>query len=108
MRLHNGCTIRYNEPMAQKTLTPKETRLSIRASNAEKAILAQAARARRMNTSQFVLQSSLDAAHAVLVDQTEFRLPPDRWRAFCEKLDAPPRVIPDLKQLFSEREPWSE
>jgi uncharacterized protein (DUF1778 family) len=56
--------------MASKTLTPKESRLSIRASDAEKAILAQAARARRMNTSQFVLQSSLDAAQAILVDQT--------------------------------------
>ncbi|MCI0523996.1 MAG: DUF1778 domain-containing protein, partial [Acidobacteria bacterium] len=56
--------------------TRKEQRLSIRLSAQEKKILTQAARARRTNVSRFVLQASLDAAHVVLVDQTEFRLPP--------------------------------
>lgn len=88
------------------TATQKEKRLSIRATEPEKAILAQAARARRTNVSQFVLQASLDAAHAVLVDQTEFRLPPDQWEAFCQRLDAPPKEISALRQLFSEQEPF--
>ena len=85
--------------------TQKETRLSIRASEPEKTILLQAARARRTNISQFVLQASLDAAHAVLLDQTQFRLPPEQWQAFCERLDEPAKVIPALRQLFSEPEP---
>jgi uncharacterized protein (DUF1778 family) len=84
----------------------KESRLSIRASEPEKAILARAARARRVNTSQFVLQASLDAAHAVLADQTEFRLPPDQWEAFCRRLDAPARALPALARLFGEGEPY--
>ncbi|MUG92437.1 DUF1778 domain-containing protein [Scytonema sp. UIC 10036] len=84
--------------------TQKETRLSIRATESEKAILAQAARVRRTNVSQFVLQASLDAANAIVVNQTEFRLAPDQWEAFCERLDAPPKVIPELQQLFSEPE----
>ena len=88
------------------TTTQKETRLSIRATEPEKAILAQAARARHTNVSQFVLQASLDAAHAVLVDQTEFRLPSDQWEAFCQRLDEPPKVVPALRQLFSEQEPF--
>ena len=83
----------------------KETRLSIRASDPEKSILMEAARARHTNISQFVLQASLDAAHAVLVDQSEFRLSADQWKAFCERLDAPAKVIPALKDLFSESEP---
>jgi uncharacterized protein (DUF1778 family) len=86
--------------------TQKETRLSIRATEQEKAILAQAARARRTNVSQFVLQASLDAANAILVEQTEFRLTPDQWEAFCERLDAPPKVLPGLQRLFSEPEPF--
>ena len=86
--------------------TQKEKRLSIRATEPEKAILAQAARARRTNVSQFVLQASLEAANAILVDQTEFRLPLDQWEAFCQRLDAPPKVIPALRQLFSEQEPF--
>lgn len=82
----------------------KERRLSIRATELEKAILAQAAQARHMNISQFVLQASLEAANAILVEQTEFRLPPDQWEAFCQRFDAPPEVIPALQQLFSEPE----
>jgi len=67
-------------------------------------LLAQAARARHMKTSQFVPQASLDAAHVVLVDQSEFRLPPEQWEAFCQRLKAPAQVIPALRQPFSERE----
>ena len=82
----------------------KETRLSIRASEPEKSILMDAARARHTNISQFVLQASLDAAHAILADQSEFRLSADQWKAFCERLDAPAKVIPALKDLFGESE----
>lgn len=84
----------------------KETRLSIRTTEAEKAILAEAARVRHTNISQFVLQASLDAANAVIAEQTDFRLPPDRWEAFCQRVDAPPKEIPALRQLFSEPEPF--
>jgi len=83
----------------------KERRLSIRTSAQAKKILSQAARLRRTNVSQFVLQASLEAAHAVLADQTEFRLSPAQWKAFCERLDAPAKVIPALRDLFSEPEP---
>jgi uncharacterized protein (DUF1778 family) len=86
--------------------TPKETRLSIRTTEQEKAILAEAARIRHTNVSKFVLQASLDAANAILMNQTEFRLPPDQWEAFCEHLDAPPKVVPALQRLFSEPEPF--
>ena len=93
--------------MLETAGTPhKETRLSIRATEPEKAILAQAARVRHTNVSQFVLQASLDAANAILVDQTDFRLPPDQWEAFCQRVDAPPKDIPALRQLFSEPEPF--
>jgi uncharacterized protein (DUF1778 family) len=90
---------------AATTRKQKERRLSIRASAQAKRILAQAARARHTNVSQFVLQASLDAAHAVLADHTELRLSPAQWKEFCERLDAPAKVIPALRDLFSEPEP---
>ncbi len=92
-------------PRADAT-TSKESRLSIRASEPEKTILSQAAQARHTNVSQFVLEASLSAAHAVLVDQTHFRLSPEQWSAFCERLDAPPKVIPALRDLFREQDPF--
>lgn len=59
---------------------------------------------RQTNTNQFVVRSSLDAARADLADQSELRLPPEQWEAFCERLDAPPQVIPALFELFKEPE----
>ena len=91
--------------LEETTTTQKETRLSIRASEQDKQVLVQAAQVRHTNISQFVLQASLDAAHTVLADQTEFRLPPEQWQAFCERLDEPAKVIPALRNLFGEPEP---
>lgn len=89
---------------AVKTRKQKETRLSIRTSEPEKKILMHAARLQHTNISQFVLQTALDAAQAVLADQAEFRLPPAQWKAFCERLDAPAKVIPAVRDLFRESE----
>jgi uncharacterized protein (DUF1778 family) len=90
---------------ASATRRRKEPRLSIRLSAPEKQILTQAARARRTNVSQFVLRAGLDAACAVLADQTEFRLSPAEWEAFCKRLGGPAKVVPVLRDLFSESEP---
>lgn len=35
-------------------------------------------------------------------DQAMFRLSPVQWQSFCDALDAPPRVIPALRQLLTE------
>jgi predicted DNA-binding antitoxin AbrB/MazE fold protein len=42
------------------------------------------------------------AANSSEGDQTLFLLPPERWRAFCDALDAPPRDIPALRKLLTE------
>lgn len=89
-----------------QTAALKEKRLTIRATEPEKELLAQAARAKRTNVSRFILEASLNAANAVLVDQTEYRLPPEQWDAFCRRLDDPPKTIPALQQLFRENAPF--
>lgn len=91
----------------QTTTTQRESRLSIRTSALDKTLLEQAARARHMNMSQFVLESSLDAARTIIADQTEFRLSTEQWEIFCQCLDTPPQTIPALRQLFSEAEPFA-
>ena len=37
-----------------------------------------------------------------MADQAHFTLSPERWDAFCEALDAPPRDIPALRKLLTE------
>ena len=36
------------------------------------------------------------------VDLTHFALPPERWQAFCDALDTPPRDIPAPRKLLTE------
>jgi uncharacterized protein (DUF1778 family) len=86
--------------------TVKEDRLYVRMSPDQKQRVTRAARTRHLTTSQFVVQATLDAAEAVLADQTVFHLSPEQWEAFQARLDEPPRDIPALKKLFSEPLPF--
>ncbi|MGI4788080.1 MAG: DUF1778 domain-containing protein [Janthinobacterium lividum] len=43
---------------------------------------------------------------AVVVDQNQFRLSPEQWKAFCQRLDASPQVIPGLSELFCKADPF--
>ena len=81
----------------------KSERLAIRVAAADKTKLERAAALQRRSVSEFVLASSREAAEHVLGEQTHFRLPPARHRAFLAALDAPAREIPELKRLFSRR-----
>jgi len=40
-------------------------------------------------------------ADPAAADQVHFVLPQERWDAFCEALDAPPRAIPELSDLLN-------
>jgi uncharacterized protein (DUF1778 family) len=50
--------------------------------------------------SEFVLESALVRADETLAERTRFGLDADRWKAFMEALDAPPREIPRLGRLL--------
>ena len=80
----------------------KPARLNIRVSEQEKEILAQAARVSNTTISQFVLQKAYTEAQAVLAGQTRFPLSSERWHEFCKALDAPPKEIPQLRELLTE------
>ena len=81
----------------------KSERLAIRIAATDKARLERAAAIQRRSVSEFVLASSREAAEHVLGEQTRFRLPPAKYRAFLAALDAPAREIAALKRLFSRR-----
>jgi hypothetical protein len=40
------------------------------------------------------------------VESVHFTLPADRWQAFCDALDAPPKEIPALRRLFEKASPF--
>jgi len=81
--------------------TQKAEQLHIRTSQFQKSKLAEAARVKNMNVSQFVLQASLEAADTILADQTRIVLSQDAFAEFCRLLDEPPAVLPKLKEQLA-------
>jgi uncharacterized protein (DUF1778 family) len=92
------------KPRASRNATTVQLRLS----SAEKAVIAMAAELRQTTLSKFMLEHAYQAAQQALADQVHFALPPGRWQAFQEALDAPPRQIPALRKLFAEESIFDE
>lgn len=87
----------------RKTSVPlKATRVQLRLTADQKAVLARAAQLRRTSLSTFMLEHAYEAAQHVLAEQVDIAMPPEEWEAFCKALDAPPRRIPALQKLLTE------
>ncbi len=80
----------------------KEDRLGIRLAPGEKALFKRAAELERKSLSEFVLASAREKAEALLAEQNRFTVSAAQMKALCKALDTPPRIIPRLRQLFSE------
>lgn len=81
----------------------RTAKLDLRLTPEAKETLQAAAQAAWRSVSEFVLESALVRAEETLADRTRFGLDADRWKAFLEALDAPPRDLPRLERLFREK-----
>ncbi len=67
----------------------------------------QATKARLRSACSGTFNHSTSRAYAeaqlILAEQRQFRLPDKKWREFCEALDAPPKDVPALRKLLTER-----
>ena len=84
------------------TPSPRSEKLDIRLTPEAKQILQQAAKERHTSISQFVLESALRSASAVLAERSRFGLNAEQWEAFMAALEAPPRRHPRLERLLNE------
>jgi len=89
----------------QATVKP-EMRLSIRANQSQKSILARAATARHMNVSQFVLGASLREAEQVINDETRIVLSADEYDWLVKYMDEPPGPKPRLREALLQKPVW--
>jgi uncharacterized protein (DUF1778 family) len=81
----------------------KESKVQIRLRPAQKDLIARAAQVKQTTLSGFVVEHALNAAQHVLADQVHFVLAMEQWEAFCAALDAPPKEIPALRRLLTEK-----
>ena len=80
----------------------KEDRLGIRLAPGEKEFFKRAAKLESKSLSEFVLASAREKAESLLAQQNRFTVSAAQMKALCQALDAPPRIVPQLRKLFSE------
>jgi uncharacterized protein (DUF1778 family) len=64
--------------------------------------LEEAALTSGRSVGEFVVESALVHAEAILADRTRFVLDAGPWTWFLESLDAPTREVPRLRRLFEQ------
>jgi uncharacterized protein (DUF1778 family) len=85
-----------------ETRPSRETRLNLRATARQDALIRQAAQATSKTVTEFVLDSASIAAEQVLADRRWFMLDESSWTAFQDLLERPAVVKPRLAKLLSE------
>lgn len=90
--------------MAAATQPKSRTRtFSLRATPRQQQLIKAAAERQGRSATDFILQSACEKAEQALTDQTTFVLNDKQWKLFMSALDRPPRIIPQIRKLFSER-----
>lgn len=84
-----------------KTMT-----IQIRAKPADQRLIDSAAEIQGKNRTEFMMESSLNQAQKVLLEQTIFRLKPAAWDRLMKILDAPAERNPNLERLMKQPAPW--
>lgn len=80
----------------------RETRLNLRTSSRQDALIRRAASALDKSVTEFVLESASAAAEQVLADRRWFTLDASAWDAFEAALDRPVVFKPRLSALMNE------
>lgn len=81
----------------------RNTRLSLRTTQAKKRLLETAAARQDVTVSDFVLESACEKAEDILAEEKHFSLSPEKWKSFTAALDRPTQPKPRLKKLLADR-----
>ena len=82
--------------------------INLRALPEQRDLIDEAARLLGRNRSDFMLEAACERAQTVLLDQTFFRLDPDRFARFTALLDAPVEPDEGLERLMAVEAPWQD
>ncbi len=84
------------------------TVLSVRVSEAERALLEAASEQSRTSLSDFVRRKALEAAEADVLDRRVITIPVADWDAFEKWAHRPGKAVPGLKQLAKVTPTWQK
>lgn len=86
----------------------RSSRLGLRATSEQEAILRRAAEVSHKSLTDFVLDSACLAAEPTLLDQRLFMVSESQGRALLELLDHPATDNTELRELFAKPAPWDD
>ncbi|NKE43366.1 DUF1778 domain-containing protein [Roseomonas frigidaquae] len=86
----------------------QEVKINLRARKEDSELIDRAAKMQGKTRTAFMLESARKAAVDTLLDQRQFFVVEERWKAFTAALDAPPEDNPALKRLLQKRAPWEK
>lgn len=86
----------------------RDATINIRVRQQQKDLIDEAAAVLGKNRSDFMLESACREAESVLLERRVFMLDEAAWQRFTALLDAPPRDIPQLRQLLATPAPWEK
>ncbi len=80
----------------------RSEKLDLRLTSSAKRSLQAAAELQHKSLTEFVLDSALTSAEAILAEQRSIKLNAEQWKVFQKALDAPPRYHERLERLLRE------
>jgi uncharacterized protein (DUF1778 family) len=79
----------------------KSARFHVRATSRQAQLIRAGASRRGVRLTDYIIDSLCTQAEMDLANENHFVLPKNKWDSFLKALDAPPKVPPGLKRLFS-------
>lgn len=77
-------------------------RFNLRATPKQERLIRVAAKRQGLNVTDFILESACEKAEQALSDQTRFVVDGRSWDLFMKALDAPPKIVPQIRKLFEQ------
>lgn len=97
----------YSDPSTPvSTSRARNTRLEVRATQAERDLIDRAVEVSGSDLTTFVLSHATEAAERVLADRTVFALTDEQAAAWDALNDRPARDLPSLRALFDRPSPF--
>jgi uncharacterized protein (DUF1778 family) len=89
-----------------KTRTPPRDTLNLRIKREERGLIDRAASVTGKTRTDFVLEAARRAAEEALLDRTVLTVSPAAYKAFLDRLDAPPMPNDRLRRTMQHVPPW--
>ncbi|MCL6351928.1 type II toxin-antitoxin system TacA family antitoxin [Pectobacterium polaris] len=93
---------------ATNSVSAKRETLNLRIKPAERDLIAQAAKARGKNRTDFVLEATRAAAEEALIELRIIMADPDTYQEFLARLDQVPSPNAALRKTMQTPAPWEQ